>query len=177
MSDYEVAMRNALMSIYPQVPRLACWFHFTQAVKKKAKKFPDLTKVLKKDARLRKVFYKLLALPLLPANHIEACFQVIKSEFADTPSAKELLEYFQRQWLVKEGAEQISVFNLSTRTTASLESHNGILGKWLIKRGGFYNFVKFLLSHEYTKSREFAQLIESGGLTAPLKRRKYRVSE
>lgn len=38
MTDYEYAMRNALAIQYPQAKLRCCWFHFCQAVKKKAAK-------------------------------------------------------------------------------------------------------------------------------------------
>lgn len=54
-----------------------------------------------------------------------------------------------------EGPDKISVFNLYTRTTGSLENYNGILGRKIIKRGHFFKFVKVLLDEEFVKCRNF----------------------
>lgn len=37
MTDYEIAMRNGLEMVYPNMIRRSCWFHFCQAVKKSGK--------------------------------------------------------------------------------------------------------------------------------------------
>lgn len=44
-----------------------------------------------------------------------------------------------------------------------------------MKHGHFFKFVAYLLSWEYTKSREYDLLIKSGGATAPSKKRAYKV--
>lgn len=36
MTDFEVAMRNALRVVAPTKPLCTCWFHFTQAAKNRA---------------------------------------------------------------------------------------------------------------------------------------------
>lgn len=59
--------------------------------------------------------------------------------------------------------------------TGSLEAQNGVLGKRLMKHGHFFKFVSYLLSHEFTKAREFDLLIKSGGTTGPAKKRAYKV--
>lgn len=56
-------------------------------------------------------------------------------------------------------------------STGALEAQNGVLGKRLMKHGNFFKFVAYLLSHEYTKAREFQLLIDSGGTTAPPKKK------
>lgn len=101
MTDFEVAMRNALRVVYPNVQQYSCWFHYCQAARKKCSKFPKLVKSLKSNEILKRAYYKLLALPLLPAADILACFQMVKSEFVDVPDAMMFLKYFEKQWLEK----------------------------------------------------------------------------
>lgn len=97
MSDYEKAMRNALKKLFPNSKMDACWFHFTQAVKKNAAKYPAMMKLIRSNTDAAKIYYKLQALPLLPASEINAAFQMLKSQ-APT-KFKKFLVYYERQWL------------------------------------------------------------------------------
>lgn len=99
MTDFELAIRNALRSVYPEVSQYTCWFHFCQAAKRKCSKFPSFVNDIKNNENIKKAYYKLLALPLLPPNHIVSCFQMVKSELTDVKSAKKFLDYFDKQWL------------------------------------------------------------------------------
>lgn len=82
MSDYETAMRNAIQNVIPLAIILACWFHFVQACKRFARKIHELMEFLKENTpdgeAGKNVYYRLLCLPLLPANKIEKTFQGLK---------------------------------------------------------------------------------------------------
>lgn len=101
MTDYEVALRNALRVVYPAMDQKTCWFHYCQAARRKCSSFPKLMHKLKSNETLKRAYFKLLALPLLPAEHIVSCFQMIKSELVDVQEAKKFLNYFEKQWLEK----------------------------------------------------------------------------
>lgn len=60
------------------------------------------------------------------------------------------------------------------RTTSTLEAYNGVLGKRIMPKGNFFKFVKALQEEEESKNREFALLIESGGVSAAKKKTKVR---
>lgn len=99
MTDFEAPIRNALRIVYPAVRQNTCWFHFCQAAKRMCMKYPDLVIAIKSNERVKQAYYKLLALPLLPAKDIVQCFQMVKSELVDTQAAKPYLQYFERQWI------------------------------------------------------------------------------
>lgn len=101
MTDFELAMRNAIRTVYPHIKLYTCWFHFCQAAKRKASQLMNLVHHMKSNANIRNAYYKLLALPLLPASEIIACFQMIKSQVADEKVFKPFLRYFERQWIKK----------------------------------------------------------------------------
>lgn len=52
-SDYERAMRNALEQLYPDVRRFACYFHFCQAVKRRAWQTPGLVNLIREKSKIR----------------------------------------------------------------------------------------------------------------------------
>lgn len=47
MTDFEYAMRSALTTVYPNANLYTCWFHFTQACKKRAMQSPQLIPYLR----------------------------------------------------------------------------------------------------------------------------------
>lgn len=101
MTDFELAMRNAIRNVYPTLKMYTCWFHFCQAVKRKASQLMHLMAQLKINENIKNAYYKLLCLPLLPASEILACFQMIKSQVADEKVFKPFLRYFETQWIKK----------------------------------------------------------------------------
>lgn len=103
MSDYEKAMRNALRNLHPTMKFYACWFHFTQACKKNAKKITDFEIKLKSNKQIYTLFMKFLHLPLLPAHVILEAFNLLKCEAiaVDKPLFNPFLIYYEKQWIKK----------------------------------------------------------------------------
>lgn len=101
MTDYEKAMRNGLKKLFPNAEMNACWFHFTQAVKKHVKKFPALVKLIQSNSEAAKIYYKLQAIPLLPKDQIISAFFMLKSQAVETHRTKfnKFLQYYEQQWL------------------------------------------------------------------------------
>lgn len=102
MTDYESAMRNGLRAVYPDAELHACWFHYTQAVRRKASKMPILFKELAKNEHLNRIYHKFLALPLLPPHEIINAYNMLKMAIecrAQTNIFEEFLQYFSKQWL------------------------------------------------------------------------------
>lgn len=48
MSDFEAAARKAALLVWPQLDLAGCYFHFAQALRRKARMFPLLAKQLRK---------------------------------------------------------------------------------------------------------------------------------
>lgn len=100
MSDFELPMRNALKSVYPNAEYNTCWFHLTQAAKKNMSKLSTLSKLIRRDEEARTIYKKLLALPLLPADLIVDAFHKLKTlALSKFKQFKTFLAYFERQWL------------------------------------------------------------------------------
>lgn len=144
-TDYEVAMRNALSKTFPKATGTACWFHFTQAVKRNASQIGGFMDYVKNEptCEAKQIYYKLLCLPLLPAKDIKPTFKILNSLAFSLNKRKfvKFITYYNRQWIEKEGPTSISVFGEQIRTTASVEAYNKQLGELIAKHGGFYRFV------------------------------------
>lgn len=103
MTDYERAMRNAIRSVVsPNTELFACWFHFKQAMKKHASQMNGLLEKIRGKKEYENIYYKLQAIPLLPAEDIWSAFQIVKSEANKLDAAlfKPILNYYERQWLI-----------------------------------------------------------------------------
>lgn len=103
MTDFEIAMRNAIRDIYPDSQLNTCWFHLTQATKRKVVKYSELTKLITTNEDARKIYKKLLALPLLPATGIYNAFIVLKADALSVFGNifAPFLKYYENQWLKK----------------------------------------------------------------------------
>lgn len=103
MTDYECGMRNALKIVHPKAKLSACWFHYCQAIRRKCSNFGDFLKKVRNDKYADEVFHKVLALPLLPSEHIKNAFEMLELGLKkDAPKYKmfqPMLTYYRKQWL------------------------------------------------------------------------------
>lgn len=102
-TDFERAMRKSLRDLYPNTKFVTCWFHFTQAAKKRAMQSPQLIPHIRQNREAEEIYYKLLSLPLLPAHHIRDEFQRLKM-LANTRHRSvfsDFLSYYEQQWIVR----------------------------------------------------------------------------
>lgn len=102
VTDYEVAMRNALAKIFPTAQLVSCWFHFCQAVKRHGSQLGGFLLAARASSECSKIYYQLMCLPLLPAEHIMPTYTAIKLEAQVMGNTFDLfLDYFEKQWLRK----------------------------------------------------------------------------
>lgn len=103
MSDYEKALRNGFSNVVPNLHMSACWFHFTQACKRKAMKLPKMIKSIRADKKAESIYRQLLCLPLLPAQEIEGAFAMLKLRAlaSNLIEFQDFFKYYEHQWLIK----------------------------------------------------------------------------
>lgn len=103
MTDYEVAMRNALRSVFPEAQLSSCWFHYCQAVKRHGSQIGGFLMTARNNTETAKVYYQILCLPLLHADHILEVFKVIRMEAKSAHDTlfDKFMEYMERQWMLK----------------------------------------------------------------------------
>lgn len=100
MTDFEIALRNALQSVASDALARCCWFHFTQACKRCARQLEELIPLIK-EGKGKNIYHRLLCLPLLPADKIDAAFTELKQKALDLHSTGfiRFLNYYENQWL------------------------------------------------------------------------------
>lgn len=104
MSDYELAMRNALRAVVPLSDQHGCQFHYSQACNRHAKKSPGMLHLVysKSEPEALILYRKLLYLPLLPADRILDTFNAIALLATNLYPNKfnNFLRYIKHQWSV-----------------------------------------------------------------------------
>lgn len=103
-TDFELAMRNPLAELYPAVIFILCWFHFTQAAKKRAAQTPQLQPYIRQNEEAKEIYYKLLSLPLLPPHSILEQFKILKVVALGTKHRavfEPFIKYYENQWMKK----------------------------------------------------------------------------
>lgn len=182
MTDYELALRNAFAKVALNAEDSACHFHFVQANKRYVQRLRELVDFLKSkgdDAKAgNELFNHLLNLPLLPADQIKEMFLQIKHKALalNHKGFKRYLNYFENQWIIKEGPEKISVFGRLHRTTSAVEAANRVLGQNLPTKGGFWPMVRSLRFQEQKWAYNLRLIAKSGGAEGPKKKLASRVS-
>lgn len=105
MCDYETAMRNSISKIYPNARVSGCYFHFTQAVRRKCRSVKKkFNKVLADNSDVLNIYRKLLLLPLLPQNMISDAFDGLvnaSKELKCFDYLKPIITYYKKQWISK----------------------------------------------------------------------------
>lgn len=79
-TDFEKGLRNALQQQYPGAVLIGCWFHYAQALLRKAKKIGGFLHFLKTNAIAKKLYRKLKNLPLIREDKIIQAFTIFKNE-------------------------------------------------------------------------------------------------
>lgn len=103
MTDYESNMRKAIRQVYPNALLNGCWFHFCQAVRRKARSFRiKLMEQINKSEEAMQTYLKLLCLPLLPSNKIMEGYKILVAEAMANKCftlIEPLFAYFKNFWL------------------------------------------------------------------------------
>ena len=146
--DFEKAIWAAFSTTMPDLRVRGCWFHWAQAVFRKVKEF-GLRAAYVRQYVVRMYIRELMALPNLPANHIEAAFYELKQKCPATPGMDrlhELLNYIERTWITSRPPPAAwSTFKRSVRTNNDAEGwHNRINGQVPHDRPNLYLLIKAL---------------------------------
>lgn len=178
ITDYEMAIRNALRKKYPRAKQTACLFHFAQAVRRKATKINGFVEFLQSNERAKKIYYQLMYIPLLPSNCIAAAFQNVcnKADAIGRAKFEPFIKYYRKQWIEKEGPRKISVFGKEVRTTSGAEGYNRSLNAYCHKKGSFLWLVVSLRNQSFMKSNEMSAFVRSGGLSCHKQKKEDKVN-
>lgn len=132
VSDFEKAIRLALMKVWPNIQCFGCYFHFCQAITRKADQLGLIPKRVNRNARDPRFIgiqlFKRLALLPLPRIDIglEKCkeFLQINNLLA---SFLPFVDYFESTWIRRYPKDRWCVSERGRRTNNHVEGHNNAL--------------------------------------------------
>lgn len=128
--DFEIAIANALMNIFPEVILKKCFAHLSKAIWKNSKvKLKIKEKIEKRIVGLCK------GLALMPENLIENGIDYIKNESTSSLKITKFLKYMERTWWKnKDYRSSWCVYGERHRTNNVVESWHSQLNKNVKKR-------------------------------------------
>ncbi|XP_039277249.1 uncharacterized protein LOC111044905 isoform X2 [Nilaparvata lugens] len=174
ISDYEKAIKKPLRDRFPESEHRGCWFHFTQAIERNARKIGIRKPPMNEDDDGWRVAKQLMATALLPAGKVEEAVGVIEGfaeNYIDSAKPKKLIEYFKREWLVRVTPESFSVHGQANRTNNAQESLNRCINRAIRPQGSAWDFWSGLMQittkemnffNQLSEGREFARKKKSG---------------
>jgi len=122
VADFEAATWQAVRQVLPGLEIRGCLFHYTQAIYRKVQEL-GLTTQYAQDAGSRSMCRDVMALPLLPAEHIAPVFDNLTAGEMQVPALQELVTYVRAQWIAGPvfKSTDISVFGQVVRTNNDVE--------------------------------------------------------
>ena len=116
MTDFESASRNAARNVFGDVVVKGCWFHFTQAIMRRAKKI-GLEGAYRTSAFVNATIRRLFGLPFVARDDVEAALCAVENTLVLCPDdgvrqkLLELMRYFRATWMGKYKPHEWSQFN------------------------------------------------------------------
>ncbi|KAJ8670921.1 hypothetical protein QAD02_002180 [Eretmocerus hayati] len=128
--DFELAFENAVKKVYSDAEVTGCWFHFCQALLRNAiSKGAATSQNFKKHPERHLIVRKIMALALLPEEHIAPTFDLIVKD-AKKKHGKifdDFFDYFRDYWLESRGTKRFCVYRKMNRTNNEEESYHHVL--------------------------------------------------
>lgn len=101
MCDFETGLRAAIRKFYPNTPMHGCWFHYSQRIRSRHMK-SNMYRLITEDFYARRIYRKMLRLPLLPAENILEGYESIKADARSnrlSVAFRQIFKYFEEYWL------------------------------------------------------------------------------
>jgi hypothetical protein len=163
--DFELTVWQVLRREFPETKLRGCVFHWTQSVWRKVQKL-GLQSSYSKDPATNSYVRKILALPMLPSEHIVPVFEKI-GEDAVTEPLQQLVAYVPAQWIDNQNflPSTWTAFYQSVRTNNDLEGWHGRLNRKASKAKLPLYLLIQLLGEEAQCMDAQCQLVTEGELT------------
>ena len=127
--DFERGLWNAARKVFGNIKIRGCWFHYNQAIFRKAKSL-GLYRAFRNKKDVIELIRNLMTLPLMDVPAIYRLFETLKkmAKRGRLQSIDKLFEYMERYWV--DGVftpEDWSCYGYDIRTNNEIECWNGRL--------------------------------------------------
>lgn len=121
-ADFERGIWKGIREVFPGAQIHRCVFHWSKAVYTKVQEHGLQVAYMERDD-INKCIRKLMALPLIPEEHIKPSFEKISASVQDGP-LKDVINYVQQTWITSRTwpISSLCTFNQSIRTNNEVEN-------------------------------------------------------
>ena len=156
-TDNETVLNNSLLKYFPDIQRIACYFHYKQTLERNAKKMGLCKKNLLQHTRL--IIQKLGILPLIYNGNIDLITETIDDLKNKFPSHYHYLDSYLNENLKYyiNNSLYYSKYPKLVRSNSILENYNKHLKEQLGKKKivNFINFLSFIKKEDEHYFKEF----------------------
>lgn len=127
-SDFEEAAVRAVLSVFPKITIIGCYFHYKKALKKRGKELGLESSIQRKHVALCTV------LPYLPPEHLVEAWLYIMSDSPSAENVTKFNDYMITQWIDhKFWRDKWSCYGQAHKTNNFCESHFSVINKGINK--------------------------------------------
>ena len=175
MSDFELAIIQAIQLAFPQTIPKGCYFHFCQCLTRQVQALGMQVRY-REEQEIRTFIRKTAALAFVPVRYIRLAWQAIKAEAPNEPGTciADFIAYFEQTWLVENYPPSLwNVFNMETvRTNNRVEGWNSKLKKRVEKaHPNVFEIVEVFKKEQAASEVSIQQL--AAGAAPPRKQRQW----
>jgi hypothetical protein len=158
MSDFEHALRLAILEIWPHIQKRGCNFHFCQAIRRYARSIQHLAALLV-DSQIHKECLRMfLRLSLLPRPRVQAGYDAIIIHINENNLAEdfeEFIQYFEATWFGMFNVDEWCVSEDARRTNNNTEGYNNKIKLKIPLRPSPWIFLDSLIDLAYDASSKY----------------------
>lgn len=174
LADFETAVHNSIRDVFPGITTKGCFFHFTQAVWRKAQ-ITGLQIPYREDDNVKKLIRRAAVLPLVPLDSIEdVWFQALEDrDEADLTEVTETFtDYVTEQWVNGDRLIWNHFGTNGPRTNNNLEAWHGKLKRMALHaHPNIYTVIKIF--KDIQNGKEILQIQKQAGGTIRQPTKKY----
>ena len=132
LTDFELAIIQAIELTFPTTEVNGCFFHFTQALNRKISKL-GLQIAYREDVSFFRFVRQTIALAFVPVRNVRLVWREVKATAPNLQRVDEFISYFEETWLV--GNFPLDLWNVFKMDSNSPRTNNHIEG-WHNKLNG-----------------------------------------
>ena len=146
--DFEMAIRNAVKNVWPEINVFGCNFHFCQALRRKARSMDYLLERIENSPKHAEILMMFMRSSLLPLNMINDGIDAIKTFIGKDEELAQnfetFIEYFDFTWLGRYPPEHWCVSGQRFRTNNHIEGYNFKIKQWMPINPAPFKFLEVL---------------------------------